>query len=54
MTKWITKPKYVSAAGRWCVTGCTRDKEKVIQHQEWFDTEEKALEFYQKEKPNYE
>jgi len=53
MTKWITKPKYVSAAGRWCVTRCEKEQ-KVLQHQDWFDTEEAALAFYQKEKPNYE
>lgn len=54
MTKWISPPKFVKAAGgKWCVTRCEKDKE-LKQQQDWFDTEELALAFYAKEKPNYE
>mgnify|MGYP001564361366 CR=1 FL=1 len=46
--KTIHPPKYVKRADQWVVTTVNQEKDKTSQTQEWFSTEEKALEYFKK------
>ena len=46
--KTIHPPKYVKKADQWVVTIVNQEKDKTSQTQEWFSTEKKVLEYFNK------
>lgn len=47
--KTILGPKFIKRANMWCVTILVKGKD-IKQEITWFETEEEATEFYQKNK----